>query len=435
MSEVYSLIGRSQKIHSLRQERSNDARRVDDRDQPSAPGGAALAQIRSTLPSLRPSDAKVARLLLEAPAAVLALTVAELAAGRRRLRSDGDPLLQGARLHWVSAPQVRARARQLWRPANSLLHEQQSLGTSSPSGEIIAEVLRTTGRALDDVPGTLDTAQFDAVVDAILRAKRICVIGALPSLILAEDAAYRLSTIGRSAEAPVTDTAQRLACTLLDPGDLCLVISHHRAPRSRASRLFDAARSAGATTAAITSFARSRLASAVDHALIAGAAAVSVRVEAMASRFAHLAVLDALYVAVVLKDEDDALRCSADRRRNSRRLPALAPSQATAAMSGPLRSLPRVPDDFATAPLRKTECPIHHFASWPPTASTGPISPRPTSYGRQPGAQSAGQHRRSSAQRRPGVAVDRRWGLCAGGRWRQHQPAPSSALRRRGARD
>ena len=83
------------------------------------------------------------------------------------------------------------------------------------------------------------------------------------------------------------------------------MISHTGATKQSFAAL-DAACTAGATTAAITSFARSRLATAVDHALIAGAASVSVRVEAMASRFAHLAVLDALYVAVVLRDEQHA---------------------------------------------------------------------------------------------------------------------------------
>lgn len=70
----------------------------------------------------------------------------------------------------------------------------------------------------------------------------------------------------------------------------------------------EAAKGAGETTAAMTSFARSRTVNAGDHALVPGAAATSVRVEAMASRFAHQAVLDALYVTVVVRDEDRALR-------------------------------------------------------------------------------------------------------------------------------
>jgi DNA-binding MurR/RpiR family transcriptional regulator len=276
-----------------------------------SPTQAVLAQIRSALPSLRPSDAKVAHAILAAPEALTSQTVADLANAADV--AEATVIHCCKQLGFSGFQHLKFALASDHVPAGTLLHEQQRLGTGSQSAEIIADVLRSTARALDDVPATLDLQHFDAVVQAILSARRICVIGALPSLTIAEDAAYRLSTIGRAAEAPATDTAQRLACTLLCPGDLCLVISHTGATKQSFAAL-DAATAAGATTAAITSFARSRLAGAVDHALIAGAAAVSVRVEAMASRFAHLAVLDALYVAVVLRDEDSArqARRSAD---------------------------------------------------------------------------------------------------------------------------
>lgn len=264
---------------------------------------AVLAQIRSALPSLRPSDAKVARAILGAPDAATSQTVAEVAAAAGV--AEATVIHCCKELGFSGFQHLKFALARDHVPASDLLHEQQRLGTGSGTAEVIADVLRSTVRALDDVPGTLDLRQFDAVVDAILRAQRICVIGAMPSLVLAEDAAYRFSTIGRPAEAPATDTAQRIACALLQPGDLCLVISHTGATKQSFAAL-DAASAAGATTAAITSFARSRLARSVDHALVAGAAAASVRVEAMASRFAHLAVLDALYVAVVLRDEEGA---------------------------------------------------------------------------------------------------------------------------------
>ena len=163
-----------------------------------SPTQAVLAQIRSALPSLRPSDAKVAagrprstrRCASEtitdvaAAAAVAEATVIHCA---KELRFSGFQHLKFALAH----DHV---------PAGNLLHEQQRLGTGSRSAEIIADVLRSTARALDDVPGTLDLNHFDAVVgcDRASRATS-CVIGALPSLTIAEDAAYRLCTIGRPA--------------------------------------------------------------------------------------------------------------------------------------------------------------------------------------------------------------------------------------------
>lgn len=266
---------------------------------------AVVAQIRSALPALRPSDAKVARALLDAPGSLLSLTVAEVAAAAGV--SDATVIHCCKELGFSGFQHLKFELARDHAPASSLLHEARRLGSGSPTAEVVADVLGSTVAAVRDVSATLDVKHFEAVVDAILRAQRICVIGSMPSLILAEDAAYRLSTIGRSAEAPATDTAQRLACTLLTPGDLCLVISHTGATKQSFAAV-QAATAAGATTAAITSFAGSRLASSVQHPLIAGAAAVSVRVEAMASRFAHLAVIDALYVATILRDEETALQ-------------------------------------------------------------------------------------------------------------------------------
>ena len=273
--------------------------------QSAANGQPLLAQIRSALPALRPSDAKVARVVLEAPDVAMSLTVAELAGAANV--SEATVIHCCKELGFSGFQHLKFALAREREPVGKLLHEQAQLGAGTASAEVVGDVLRSTVRAVEDISGTLDVARFDAVVEAILCAGRIVVVGALPSLMLAEDAAYRFSTIGRSAEAPATDTAQRIACTLLQPGDLCLVISHTGATKQSFAAL-EAARRAGATTAAITSFARSPLAAAVDHALIAGAAAVSVRVEAMASRFAHLAVIDALYVALVLRDEERAQR-------------------------------------------------------------------------------------------------------------------------------
>jgi RpiR family carbohydrate utilization transcriptional regulator len=67
-----------------------------------------------------------------------------------------------------------------------------------------------------------------------------------------------------------------------------------------------AAKEAGAGTVAVTSFAASPLTELVDHAIIAGAREVSFRLEAMGSRLAHMAVMDALVAAVALSDEKRA---------------------------------------------------------------------------------------------------------------------------------
>lgn len=146
---------------------------------PFAPN-TALAAIRSALPSLRVSDAKVARVLRDEPQRVVSVTVAELAAATDV--SDATVIHCPKEQGFTGFQHLKLELARRTAPSSSLLHEQQRFGTSSPTRDIITEVPRTTGVVLADVPATLDSDKVDAVVDAILHARRICVIDAVPSL-------------------------------------------------------------------------------------------------------------------------------------------------------------------------------------------------------------------------------------------------------------
>ena len=70
----------------------------------------------------------------------------------------------------------------------------------------------------------------------------------------------------------------------------------------------EAAKDAGAQTILITSFLRSPLSEVADIVLTAGSREVSFHLEAVASRLAHLAVIDALLVAVAELDHQRSER-------------------------------------------------------------------------------------------------------------------------------
>ena len=68
------------------------------------------------------------------------------------------------------------------------------------------------------------------------------------------------------------------------------------------------AKESGAGLIAITSFSTTPLTELVDVALVAGGRETSYRVEAMASRLAHLLVIDTLFTCLVLGDSRRARR-------------------------------------------------------------------------------------------------------------------------------
>ena len=169
----------------------------------------------------------------------------------------------------------------------------------------LAQVIAAGAQTVRDAAALVDPDAFDAAVSAIAAAGRVLFAGVGTSSPLTHDAAYRFSAIGIRAEAHADIHVQQLQARLLDRGDVCVAVSHTGSTRETLEAV-RAASGVHATTVAITSFARSPLTELVDHVIVAGTREVSFRLEAMASRLAHLALLDALLVSVASRDEERA---------------------------------------------------------------------------------------------------------------------------------
>jgi RpiR family transcriptional regulator, carbohydrate utilization regulator len=179
---------------------------------------------------------------------------------------------------------------------------QQEVPPADPRIADLAQVIAAGAQTVRDAAALVDPAEYDAAVSALSSAGRVLFAGVGTSSPLTQDAAYRFSAIGVRGEAYADIHVQQLQARLLRPGDVCLAVSHTGSTRETLEAV-RAARAAGAATIAITSFARSPLTELVDHLIVAGTREVSFRLEAMASRLAHLAVLDALLVSVAGRDE------------------------------------------------------------------------------------------------------------------------------------
>jgi DNA-binding MurR/RpiR family transcriptional regulator len=176
---------------------------------------------------------------------------------------------------------------------------------SDPPQDVLRKVLAFDAAAIGDSLGTLDPDSFAAAVEAIDSAASILFVGVGTSAPLAQDAAYRLLTIGISTQAPADAHIQHVAARMLTARDVCFAVSHTGSTRETVAAVA-AARTAGATTMAITSFSRSPLTDVADIVLVAGGGERSFRIEAMASRIGHLSVLDAIFVAIAMRRPERA---------------------------------------------------------------------------------------------------------------------------------
>lgn len=167
--------------------------------------------------------------------------------------------------------------------------------------DVLAKLAASSADALQRARSSVDAAALKRAAGMLAAATRVLVLGVGTSAPLAQDAAYRLLTLGIAAEAPADVHVQHVRAGLPRPGDVVVAVSHTGATRETVSAARRATES-GAAVVAVTSFATTPLTEVADAALVAGGLETRCRVEAMTSRLAHLVVLDALFVSLLLAE-------------------------------------------------------------------------------------------------------------------------------------
>ena len=261
--------------------------------------GEVLARLRALLPSLQPSDRRVAQAVLNQPDAAIYWSVNEMADAAKTstatvVRCAKKCGFKGYHDLKLAVAQERAAFK---------ADDAERVDDGDRRTAVVRQVTRTGAQTVRDAGVLVDPAAFDAAVQAISGARAVLFSGVGTSAPLAQDAAYRFTAIGITSLAPADVHVQHVTARQLDATDVCIVVSHTGQTRETLA-VANAAKAAGATVVAITSFARSPLSELAGHTIVAGTREVAFRLEAMASRLAHLAMLDALLVAVAALDDD-----------------------------------------------------------------------------------------------------------------------------------
>jgi DNA-binding MurR/RpiR family transcriptional regulator len=260
-----------------------------------------LAAVQAALPSLQPGELRVAQLLLNQPETVIHQSVSQTAESASV--STATVVRCAQRLGFKGFHDIKLALAQELAASDTVRLADVEAGDSP--AEVLHKVAQAGAQAIVDATTTVSPAALEALVDAITGAGTVLFVAVGTSAPLASDAAYRFKTIGIRAEFPADAHVQHVTARLLGPGDVCFAISHTGSTRETLSAI-EAAKSAGAVTGAVTSFASSPMTELVDHAIVAGAREVAFHQEAVGSRLAHMAVLDALLVAVALCDPERA---------------------------------------------------------------------------------------------------------------------------------
>lgn len=239
-----------------------------------------LARVRAGMRSLGPSETRVAEVILARPVDVVDWSTTELAGAAGT----------------SSATVIRACQNLGFR---GFQHLRLEVARAAPL--IFPGGAEEHGDTFDDAVDALRLAQESVHPELIVRAsgvlrdaRRVILVGNGFSGPPLQDFAMRLSTRGRSVEAPIDPLAQQFAINSLTDADACLALSYSGA-NVLTLRACMGASDRGAHVILVTSYARSPLGRLADTTIATGLATAAHDVDPFLARLAHTVVLHALH--------------------------------------------------------------------------------------------------------------------------------------------
>ena len=280
---------------------------------------SGLVKIQNNYSRLTGVERKIADCILAQPNEVPGMTVDALAAAAGVAASGVTRFCR--KLGFQGYSQLKISLAGQSEPHNYLVIPAVAPGDDP--GTILDKVFQSSIKTLTDTRQMLDRPAFAETVKILGQASRIEFYGVGTSATIAMDAYYRLMRIGYPAFYATDSNIMRVSAASLAPGQVAVGISHSgkSAETINALRL---ARANGARTAVITSFQDSPICRHADLVLGIYSDEVRYPIEAVSARIAHIAVLDALCVALALENPERAAACIRTMNRlfgNNRRQP------------------------------------------------------------------------------------------------------------------
>ena len=261
-----------------------------------------LQRLRAASASLPPKSRRVAEYVSAQPHDVVHMSVTQLAEATGV--SEGSVVALCKQMGARGFQQLKIVLAQELVNAVQFIHED--LERSDETDVIVQKIFASNVQALKDTLGALDVAQMGRAVQAILAARRVELYGIGSAAPVVEDAYYRLLRIGVDARVVIDSHVQAISAAQAGPDVVTLTVSHSGSTHETlaATRL---AKESGATTIAITGYGRSPIIKFSDIVLTTMARETRFRTEAMTSRIAQLAIVDALIACVAMGDYEHAL--------------------------------------------------------------------------------------------------------------------------------
>ncbi|MGE5557090.1 MAG: MurR/RpiR family transcriptional regulator [Bacillota bacterium] len=282
-------------------------------DKVSASGGKfndipCTLRIKSRYPSLRNSEKKAADHILNHPETVIKLTLQDVSA-----------------IAGISEASVLRFCRKLGYQGFSdfklkLALEEGERGAAGPARlykvqvsrddrlcDIPKKVVASTVNALEDTLRVFDLDEYKRALHALEKTACIDFYAIANSAVVADDALNKWIKLGKRCHVFTDPHLQIMSALSLKEGDVAVGISHSGRTKETVDAL-KAAHKAGAVTICITNHEASEITEAADIKLLTSGYETEFFSETMVSRISQLAIIDMLYMGLILLDYDSAVQ-------------------------------------------------------------------------------------------------------------------------------
>jgi DNA-binding MurR/RpiR family transcriptional regulator len=183
------------------------------------------------------------------------------------------------------------------------------MGDIEPEDDLrtVAEKIMTANmQAIEDTMRLFDPDTMALAVRAVAAATRLEVFAVGASTVVAIDAKYKFTRIGKRVDAAADPHQQAMAASLMRPGDVAIAVTYSGDTKDIVDSVARA-KQAGATVITITAHSRSQVASLSDVILLTGPMETPLASGTIRSTIAQLHVLDVLFAGVFLQSPEEAL--------------------------------------------------------------------------------------------------------------------------------
>lgn len=246
-----------------------------------------FARLKTAYYALSASEKKVGDLLLRQPYRVVELSLAEVA--QEAGVSDATAMRFSRSVGYRGWLELKIALVRSLPEGGAELQENETPFQS---------IIRKSKEALDETALAFDEAAFERFISSLITARKVLVCGSGTSSPIAQELYNRLFRLGITCTVQSDVMMQIMHASLLEQGDLLIVVSHSGAS-PMVMKAVDAAYRPGVSLAVITGSRLTPLAKRAQHLLLS--VCHESNPETVTSRIAQHAIVQAIYLSLSRK--------------------------------------------------------------------------------------------------------------------------------------